>query len=130
MLLAPSPTKATVRPASVPLCSRTVSQSASSWQGWKSSVSALTTGTPALAAIASRSDWWKVRHTTTETCRPRTRATSSTDSRTPMPASLPSTSIGLPPSSAMPAPKETWVRRVGLSKIIATDCGPAKGLAS
>ena len=42
-----------------------------------------------------------------------------------MPASLPSTSIGLPPSSAMPAAKDTWVRSVGLSKIIATDCGPS-----
>ena len=47
MLQAPSPTKATVSPASSPLCSRTVSRSASSWQGWNSSVSALTTGTPA-----------------------------------------------------------------------------------
>ena len=42
-----------------------------------------------------------------------------------MPASLPSTSIGLPPSSAIAAPNDTWVRSVGLSKIIATDCGPA-----
>ena len=50
------------RPAS-PLCSRTVSRSASSWQGWNSSVSALTTGTPAYSAISSRSDWAKVRHT-------------------------------------------------------------------
>ena len=53
MLQAPSPTNATVSPASVPLCSCTVSRSASSWQGWNSSVSALTTGTPAYAAISS-----------------------------------------------------------------------------
>ena len=45
MLLAPSPRNVTVRPASVPLCSRIVSRSASSWHGWKSSLSALTTGT-------------------------------------------------------------------------------------
>ena len=125
MLLAASPTKATVSPARSPLCSRTVSRSASSWQGWNSSVSAFTTGTPAWSAIVSRLVCAKVRHTTVETWRPSTRATSSTDSRTPMPASLPSTSIGLPPSSAMAALKDTWVRSVGLSKTIATDCGPA-----
>ena len=62
MLLAPSPRKATVRPASVPLCSRTVSRSARIWQGWKSSVSALTTGTPAWAAISSSAVCAKVRH--------------------------------------------------------------------
>ena len=53
MLQAPSPTNATVSPASVPLRSFTVSRSASSWQGWYSSVSALTTGTPEYAAISS-----------------------------------------------------------------------------
>ena len=53
MLQAPSPTNAAVSPWRVPLCSRTVSRSASSWQGWKSSVRALTTGTPAWVAIAS-----------------------------------------------------------------------------
>ena len=94
MLQAPSPTKATVRPARVPLCSRTVSRSASSWQGWKSSVRALTTGTPAWAAIVSILACGPVRQTITEACRPRTRATSSTDSRSPMPASRPSTVIG------------------------------------
>ena len=65
MLQAPSPTKATVWPARLPRCSRTVSRSASSWHGWNSSVRALTTGTPAYAAISSRSLWAKVRHTTT-----------------------------------------------------------------
>ena len=63
MLQAPSPTKATSRPARVPTCSRTVCRSASSWQGWNSSVSALTTGTPAWPAIVSRSAWSAVRHT-------------------------------------------------------------------
>ena len=48
MLHAPSPRKATVSPASSPRCSRIVIRSASSWQGWKSSVSALTTGTPGV----------------------------------------------------------------------------------
>ena len=57
MLQAPSPTNATVSPARSPLCSAIVSRSASSWQGWKSSVSALTTGTPAKAAITSIEDW-------------------------------------------------------------------------
>ena len=36
-----------MRPARSPLCSRTVSQSARIWHGWKSSVRALITGTPA-----------------------------------------------------------------------------------
>ena len=53
MLQAPSPTNATVSPASSPLRSRIVSRSASSWQGWNSSVSALITGTPACSAISS-----------------------------------------------------------------------------
>ena len=66
----------------------------------------------------------------TAACRPSTRATSATDSRTPIPARRPSTSIGWPPSSAMPAANDAWVRRVGLSKIIATVRGPASGRAS
>ena len=41
----PSPKNASVSPARSPLCSRIVSRSASSWHGWKSSLSALTTGT-------------------------------------------------------------------------------------
>src|SRR4051794_38010596 len=54
MFEAASPRTATERPASVPLCSSIVSRSASSWQGWNSSVSAFTTGTPACCAISSR----------------------------------------------------------------------------
>ena len=88
---------------------------------------ALTTGTPAWAAIVSRARWVKVRQTIALTCLPSTRATSSTDSRWPMPARVPSTSIGKPPSSAIPAANEDWVRSVGLSKIIATERGPASG---
>jgi hypothetical protein len=37
-----------------PLCSRIVSRSASSWHGWKSSLSALITGTVVPRAISSR----------------------------------------------------------------------------
>ena len=50
MLQAPSPTNATFNPASRCLCSRIVSRSARSWQGWKSSVRAFTTGHPWRAA--------------------------------------------------------------------------------
>src|SRR6478735_4152083 len=130
MLQAPSPTKATRIPANLPLCSRTVCRSARSWQGWNSSVSALSTGTPAYAAMVTTSPWWAVRHTTAAAWRPRIRATSSTPSRDPIAARPPSTVIGLPPSSAMPAANDTWVRRVGRSKTRATVRGPASGLWS
>lgn len=53
MLLAASPTYARVRPAVPPNRSRTVSRSARIWQGWKPSVSALTTGTLAPAATSA-----------------------------------------------------------------------------
>ena len=56
MFEAPSPRKVTVSPASRPLCSRIVSRSARSWHGWKSSESALTTGTVVPAAISSSPD--------------------------------------------------------------------------
>ena len=49
----PSPKNARVSPFSSPLCSLIVSRSASSWQGWKSSLSALTTGTRVPRAISS-----------------------------------------------------------------------------
>ena len=52
----------------------------------------------------------KVRHTIAAACRPSTRAMSATDSRVPIPARCRRRIIGLPPSSAMPAEKETWVR--------------------
>ena len=94
MFEAPSPTKATVSPAVRPLCSETVSRSASSWHGWNWSVSAFTTGTPAYSAISSIRDCSKVRQAMTDAWRPSTLATSETCSRTPIPASLPSTSMG------------------------------------
>src|SRR5665648_1227041 len=73
-----------------------VSRSASTWHGWNWSVSAFTTGTPTCAAISSIRDWSNVRQTTAATCRPSTRAVSAMDSRTPILARLPSTSIGYP----------------------------------
>jgi hypothetical protein len=45
-----------------------------------------------------------------------------------MPASRPSMIIGNPPSSAMPALNEAWVRNVGLSNSSATLRGPANGV--
>ncbi len=81
MFEAASPRKVRRLPAVVPLCSCTVRRSASTWHGWKASVSAFTTGTPAYSAISSRLDWWKVRHTIAVAWRPRTRAVSATDSR-------------------------------------------------
>ena len=57
MLQAASPRKVSRCPARVPRCSRIVSRSASSWQGWNSSVRALTTGTPEYDAMASIRSW-------------------------------------------------------------------------
>jgi hypothetical protein len=53
-MLVPSPKNVRVSPFSSPLCSRMVSRSASSWHGWKSSLSALITGTVVPRAISSR----------------------------------------------------------------------------
>ncbi len=77
--------------------------------------------------MVARSAWSAVRHTMADACRPSTRATSSTDSREPIAASPPSTVIGLPPSSEMPAVNETCVRSVGRSKTRATVFGPSRG---
>ena len=49
-MLLPSPIQATVLPRMLPRCSTQVCMSASSWQGWKSSVRALITGTRECAA--------------------------------------------------------------------------------
>ncbi len=130
MLFAPSPTYASVWPASAPVPPRSwaiVRRSARIWHGWKSSVSALTTGTRLIAAISSIRSWPNVRHTIADACRSRTRVTSATDSRTPTWASRPSTTTGKPPSSAMPVANESCVRSVGLSNRTATPCGPASG---
>src|SRR5690606_11907170 len=63
MLLAASPTYARVRPAVPPNRSRTVSRSASAWQGWNPSVSAFTTGTRDPAATSASRSSPKVRIT-------------------------------------------------------------------
>src|SRR5690606_30165497 len=102
-------------------------RSARIWQGWNSSVSALTTGTVAWAAISSIRSWPKVRHTIAETMRVSTSVVSATDSPRPSwlePASITS---GLPPSSAMPVAKETRVRVEALSNTSATVRGPSRG---
>ena len=83
-----------VRPANRFLCSRMVCRSASTWHGWNWSVSAFTTGTRAGAAASSIDSWPNVRQTIAATCRVITRVVSAIDSRTPMLASLPSTTIG------------------------------------
>ena len=131
MLQAPSPTKATVSPASCRLCSRIVSRSASSWQGWKSSVSALTTGTPACVGhllevalrvgapddhrrLAAEHPGDVVRRTRARRCRRARRRRASGSRR----------------ARRCPAANDDWVRSVCLSKIIATVRGPASGLAS
>jgi hypothetical protein len=102
------------------LCSETVSQSASTWQGWKSSVSAFTTGTPAYAAISSRSAWWNVRQAIADVIRPSTRAVSATDSPRPIWVLPVSRTSGTPPRSAMPTENETRVRVDALSNRTAT----------
>ena len=127
MLLAPSPRKVMVSPASAPRCSRMVSRSASNWQGWKSSDSPLMTGTVVPAAISSSPAWAKVRQTMAATCRSRTRAVSEAVSLPPSWLLAVLMMSGTPPRSAMPTAKETRVRVEDLSKITATVCGPARG---
>ncbi len=127
MLLAPSPKNVSVSPASRPRASRIVCRSASTWQGWKRSVSALITGMSTFHAISSSRSWPNVRHTIAATWRPSTRAVSATGSPRDSwdePASMTS---GMPPSSAMPTQKEILVRVDGLSNSTATVRGPASG---
>ena len=83
-MLLPSPTKASVRPASGPSRSFSVMKSASAWQGCCSSVSALMTWRRSVAAANSSSTRCeKVRMTTASTHRSRFLATSATGSRRP-----------------------------------------------
>ena len=85
---------------------------------------ALTTGTPACAAISSRRDCSCVRHTISRRLpaeHPRG-VGDRTPARRPGRA-MPSMIIGKPPSSAIPEANDAWVRRVGLSKSTATVCG-------
>src|SRR5699024_5074884 len=108
-------------------CWAMVCRSARIWQGWNSSVSALTTGTVAAAAISSMRSWPKVRQTIAETIRVSTCVVSVIDSPRPSwldPASITS---GLPPSSATPVAKDTRVRVEDLSNMIATVRGPSRG---
>ena len=72
-----------MRPASRPLRSRTVCRSASTWQGWNSSVSALITGTLDTLASALIRRWAKVRMATASTNRDSTREVSSMVSSRP-----------------------------------------------
>ena len=128
MLQAPSPRKATVRPASVALVLADGEQVGEQLAG----VELVGEGVDDRDAgvrghLLDRAPGRRCARRSTEAWRPSTRAMSATDSRTPMPASVPSTIIGWPPSSAMPAANDAWVRRVGLSKIIATVRGPASG---
>ena len=128
MLQAPSPTKATVRPASSPLCSRTVSRSARSWQGWKSSVSALTTGTRRTRPSPRAGPGRRCARRSTDACRPSTRAMSATDSRRRCRRGRRRRASGSRRARRCRPRTTTWVRSVGLSKIIATVCGPAQRL--
>ncbi len=82
MLFAPSPSRRGQARRAGPSASghrsarRRSARSARIWHGWNSSVSALTTGTPACAAISSIRSWSKVRQTIAATCRSSTRAVS------------------------------------------------------
>ena len=71
-----SPTYASFRPSSRPLCSRIVRKSAIAWQGWLKSVRPLITGTLAYSAIRSTMSWAKVRIMMPCTMRSRFLATS------------------------------------------------------
>ena len=127
MLLDPSPRKVSIRPASRPCAARTVCRSASTWQGWNWSVSALITGTGLAAAISATRSWPNVRQTIAATWRPSTRAVSAIGSPRPSWDACASMTSGWPPSSAMPTANEILVRVDGLSNSTATVRGPASG---
>ena len=74
-------------PPNAPKCSLMVCRSASAWQGCSSSVSALITGMPAVAASSSTTPWLRVRMTIASTYCASVCATSATDSREPRPTS-------------------------------------------
>src|SRR6218665_430607 len=104
-----------------------VSRSASNWHGWKSSDSALITGTRMSEAISSSPDCANVRHTIAATCRSNTRAVSAIDSLLPSWLSADEMTSGTPPRSAIPTANDTRVRVDVLSKMAATVWGPASG---
>ena len=94
--------------------------SASTWQGWYSSVSPLITGTRECAAKRSMIDCSKVRIITMSTMRETTRATSSIGSPRPSCVSPMLSTIEAPPSWKMPASKDTRVRVELFSNTIAS----------
>ena len=129
MLQAPSPRKVTVIPASRPRCSRMVSRSASSWQGWKSSVRRVDHRHGGAARPSPRGR--PGRRCARRSRRPAARA----PGRCRLAVSLPPSWLlavlmisGTPPRSAMPTANETRVRVDDLSKMTATVCGPASGV--
>ena len=83
-LLPASPMNVSLLPASLPVCSRTVSMSAIICVGWNSVVRPFHTGTPALAARSSTIDCAKPRYSMPSYMRPSTRAVSSMDSFLPI----------------------------------------------
>ena len=104
-----------------------VCRSASTWQGWNSSVSALITGTLDVLASALIRRWAKVRMATASTYRDSTREVSSMVSSRPSWDIRPSTMTGWPPSWEMPTSNESRVRVEFFSKMTATDL-PASGV--
>src|SRR3954471_22936970 len=109
-LHAPSPTKTTVFPSTLPSFSWIVCRSARIWQGCSSSVSALIVGMPEYFAKSSTSLCAKVRMIAPCTMRPSTRAVSAIGSPRPSWMSTAERNITSPPSSRTPTSKETRVR--------------------
>ena len=110
-------------------CSTQVWMSASSWQGWCRSVSALITGTRECAAKRSTMACELARITMTSTMRDITRAVSSTGSPRSRCVSRGERNSEAPPSCAMPASNDTRVRVEDFSKIMASVL-PASGACS
>src|SRR5690348_2039555 len=100
--LFPSPTKASVRPRRSPNCSCNVNTSASAWQGWYRSLSALITGTLDHWASPSIVCWENTRATMALVQRSRFRATSLSGSRSPI---GPMTATASPPNCLMASTK-------------------------
>ena len=91
-------------------------KSAMAWQGCEASERALMTGIVAERASSSTVACEKVRTARASTYWLKTRAKSTTLSRTPSPTSSPRRKIALPPRRAIAASKLTRVRSEGFSK--------------
>jgi hypothetical protein len=128
-----SPTKAISRPARPPKCSRSVSRSATAWQGRWSSESALITGTVACAAIRRSARWGTPWTMSAAAATENVRAMSPNGSPLPTTSSRRGSNSGSMPSRWAATAADSVAPVVGGSKKQASVCpssAPVKPVAS